>query len=464
MEKNNKKHVKYYDSYKPNDYFWGIGIENETYLEIDSMEVNNSFFKNQKRERYSVNYFDTYLSGYFNKALLTVIENDKLHTLPLLINAHELTKNDLSGQPMNNYDKGATPNKKFSGKTVFEHMKEKNKYFFEEYEKSFCFDGDTLEFMTQKFYKTTINKVIEELKNHKKLFLKQINALDLPYGKLIKYPSENYGFAVFTTNKNNIAIFNNGTYHFNFTLPTQLDGSGNLINKMDFKVRHQKAIRLIQLMEPFFIAKYGTADILSRSSEYRFRFPKGSQRCAASRYIGVGTYDANKMKSGKLLQDERKNIAPPFYTKLYKQINYKPLEQIGFDINYNKFKNHGIEIRFFDWFDEEKLYEVLQFIVHLLDFSESRKESIPKFTTHELWNSITYKAILDGSGAILSSEEIIWLRNQLEIKKSVKQNNIVYVYDFISEYFHNKFKYNGPVSKYMLEKPSLFAKCFGWCA
>jgi len=305
-----KKHSKYFSSYKPNDFFWGIGIENETYLEIVKSSQTNvikgNFYKNQKCERYSVDYYKTYLDDYFNKCLDTIIDPKKEYYLPLFINSHELTRNDLYGEPITNYDKGATPNNKFSGKTVFEYMKENN-YFKNEYEKSYCFDGDTIEFMTQNFYKTTINKVVDELILHRKKFLNEFNKISLPFGK-VSYPKENYGFARFTTNKNNLAIFNNGTYHFNFTLPTQLDISGNIINKKDFEKRHSKAIRIIQLMEPFFIAKFGSSDILSTSSVFTKRFPKGSQRCAASRYIGVGTYDSSKMISGKLLQDDRRSI------------------------------------------------------------------------------------------------------------------------------------------------------------
>jgi hypothetical protein len=465
MEKDSSdnKHKKYFSSYKPNDFFWGIGIENEIYLEKESLKVSGSFFKNQKRERYSVNYYDTYLNDYFNKVLDSIIEKDKEYKLPVLINCHELLKNDLSGEPMNNYNTASTPNIKFSGKTVFQYMKEKNKYFEKEFEKSFCFDGDTIEFMTQTFYKTTINKVVDELILHKKTFLSNLNKLHLPYGTL-KYPEINHGFATFTTNQNNLAIFNNGTYHFNFTLPTLLDSSGNILDKKDFEKRHSNAIKIIQLMEPFFIAKFGSADILSTSPTYLKRFPKGSQRCAASRYIGVGTYDPSKMISGKLLQDDRKSIERKYYNMLYQQIHYNKTDKIGFDINYNKFLNHGIELRFFDWFPEEHLYKVLRFIVYLLDFSESSKE-INNYIRDDFWNNITYKALLDGKDSILTGEELIYIRKQFNIKDKIRTNNIVEVYDYIDNFLEKKFGYNGPVGKYMLEKPSikkLFFKFCGW--
>ena len=57
-----EKHKKYLSAYKPNDFFWGVGIENETYLEVSGkFYAKGSFFlENQSTERYSVNYFKNY--------------------------------------------------------------------------------------------------------------------------------------------------------------------------------------------------------------------------------------------------------------------------------------------------------------------------------------------------------------------------------------------------------------------
>jgi hypothetical protein len=452
-----EKHKKYFSSYKPNELFWGIGIENETYLEILRKEsVKGEFFKHQKPERYSVNYFKGYRQGYFNKAIDSLIQKDAIYELPILMNCHELMKNDLSGQPMTNYDKGATPNKKFSGKTVFEHMKEKNNYFKDEYGLSYCFDGDTIEFMTLDFYKTSIQKVISELNYHKKQFLYNLNKLNLPLtkGAKFQYPPENYGFARFTTNMNNLAIFNNGTYHFNFTLPTQLNESGFIKDYKAFERKHAMAIRVIQVLEPFFIAKYGSCDPLSKSEMYKRRFPSGSQRAAASRYIGIGTFDTNRLKSGKLLQEDRVLYETRWYKELYEQIHYEKSDKIGFDFNFNKFKNHGIELRFFDYFPEIHLEEVMTFLVYLLDHSIIM-EHLPSCIQDRTYNSIVFKAIFEGKGAILNKEELTWLRTILVLQIKFKSRKIVDVYEELYLYFRNRYKHGGPCSSLMLEKPTI---------
>ena len=460
------KHKKYLKMYKKGDFFWGIGIENETYLEIPNQEMvkGTQFFK-YKQERYSVNYYDTYMNKFFNRIMEESFEKDSDYELPLLMNCHELTKNDLSGQPMNNYDKGATPNKNFSGETVFEYMQKKEPYFKEEYNKSFCFDGDTIEFMTQNFYKTTIQEVIKELLEHKKQFLNKINSLHLPIAKnqLFHYPTVNHGFARFTTNKHNLAIFNNGTYHFNFTLPTQLDESGNLKNRIEFLKKHQKAIQVIQAFEPLFIAKYGSGDILCKLRKSSKRFPNGSQRVAASRYISAGTYDSTKMTTGKLLQEdiytlEKKWPVHFWYNQLYNQIHYNKNNKIGFDINFNKFKNHGIELRFFDWFPEEHLEEALTFCVYLLDLSESIKKTEP-IQQSTAWNSLMYHALLEGKEYVLTKEEVCMLKKTYKLKVRIKNRNIISVFDTILSYFKEHFKFEGPCSQYMLEKPTICNSC-----
>jgi len=464
------KHTKYFSSYKANDLFWGIGIENETYLEIPNQPgVTGEFLKNnQKRERYSVDYYSGYLPNYFNKALSTIVNNNTTYPIPVLVNAHALTKCDISGEHITNYNKGYTPNVKFNGVTVFDIMKGKSSYIRNEYEKSFCFDGDTLEFMTLDFYKATTGKVVKELIAHKKTFLKELNQLELsPFkGQLLQYPKENYGFARFTTNMKNLAIFNNGTYHFNFTLPTQLDLSGNIANWQNFGVRHKKAIRAIQFLEPFFIAELGSADPLSKSPLYTKRFPAGSQRVAASRYIGAGTYNTYTMETGKLLNEERTILQKRWndwfwYNKLYSQIHYKKGDRIGFDINFNKFRNHGIELRFFDWFPENQLPEVLAFIVRILDFSEE-SETVGDPVKSIIWNNIMYKAILYGKTGILEKEEVMYIRKFFDISVRYIPNKNKYtihdIYCLLAIYFEKKYGWSGACSKYMLEKPTLFQR------
>jgi hypothetical protein len=51
----------------------------------------------------------------------------------------------------------------------------------------------------------------------------------------------------------------------------------------------------------------------------------------------------------------------------HKESNYEKLNTIGVDVNFNKHWNHGVEIRFFDWFPDTRLQGVIRFLVYLAD-------------------------------------------------------------------------------------------------
>ena len=133
--------------------------------------------------------------------------------------------------------------------------------------KSYIFDGDTIEFVTNNFYKVTIYDAIKELINNKKIFIDKLknifneNNIFTEYGE-IKISENNYPFVTFMTNLGKYCIFNNMTYHFNFTLPTKLNKEGYIENYNLFINQHKNAIKLIQLFEPILIAIYGSGDIL----------------------------------------------------------------------------------------------------------------------------------------------------------------------------------------------------------
>jgi hypothetical protein len=92
-----------------------------------------------------------------------------------------------------------------------------------------------------------------------------------------------------------------------------------------------------------------------------------------------------------------------WYTTYTKDTCYLPLEEIGSDINFNKHGAHGIELRFFDWFPEEKLEELMKVLVHVLDFS--LKYGCPDDpTVCPIWNGLVVK-ILKGGDITLTRGE-----------------------------------------------------------
>jgi hypothetical protein len=71
----------------------------------------------------------------------------------------------------------------------------------------------------------------------------------------IKICSENHPFAIFVSNNENYSVFNNMTYHFNLTIPTELNKDGEIKDKVDFIKKHQHA-RLFQWLSPLFMVKF----------------------------------------------------------------------------------------------------------------------------------------------------------------------------------------------------------------
>ena len=64
-----------------------------------------------------------------------------------------------------------------------------------------------------------------------------------------------------------------------------------------------------------------------------------------------------------------------------------------------------------------------------------------------------YKAILEGSSFSLTTKEVSYLENILHIKIAVKSLKVDVVFKEVMRILRSLYKYDGPCSKYMLEKP-----------
>ena len=461
-----EKHKKYEKIYKniESETFWGLGIENELYLEFENkIEITENFFlNNHKRERYSVNYYTNYRNNIINTLFQEYLKTNKniIKKIPLILNSHSFLDTDNLNQPRRLYTKLCEENPKFCGKTLLEIILEETKETKENIENElrnsynieWLFDGDTIEFTTINFYNSKLNDIIKELNLYKKKFIINLqnfqkkNKLFEKYG-LIKFMEKNHPFTIHMTNINNIAIFNNGTLHYNITLPTLLNNKVIVDNNKFINI-HKEAIKLIQWFEPFLIAIYNTSDPFSiLKNKINLDISSSSQRCAISRYIGIGTYDSDKMEKGKLLSvpiSNFDNCNNWWYNKFHENSVYTKLDNLGLDINFNKHYNHGIELRIFDFISDNKLLkESFEFIIYLMDYVlEIEENNIINPIYNESWNNITYKLIKDSKNAILTDDEIEFYEKLLNINiKNLLINK--YTKDiYYSIYFNLLTKYN----------------------
>ena len=428
------KHKIYASAYQPGDTFWGIGIECEAYIEtaIQQQVATKRLLTDQHSERYSVPYYKTYKDGIYNDAVKGLVDLSGTIQIPYLFNAHSLTRVDISGEHTTaflkvpdtadprGYHYDTVPNSRCKD-SIMKQLIAQNPYFKLENEvqaTDFILDGDSIEIATRDFYKTTVEECIIEFRNRRAEFADNLNtawiAAELPSSYLpLTWMHANHPFAIYHSNPKNISIFNNGTYHFNFTIPTRLSTTQPLkpVDSHIFIKKHRAAVRLIQWLEPFLIVNYGTPDPLSKSTIMGHRFSAASQRAAVSRYIGIGSYDTHKMIQGKLNTIPRANARVAaedgWMTAYQMQCAYKPLDDVGIDINFHKHYTHGIELRFFDYFPEERLEPLLGTLIQALDHAQTVRTTVAPDSA--LWNTIVEEAMLRGRGAQIYS----WMAQEL---------------------------------------------------
>jgi hypothetical protein len=418
--RNLPKHKKYSSSYIRGDFFWGLGVEHETYIKTSQEKIFTSFSNAMEPERYSVSYYKSYKQEYLPAALEEIIQqsNGKLK-VPILMNSHTFTHTDKFNIHKTTFDKEPKPNSKADKQTFFEWICSQSKWFEQQYEKSFIWDGDSIEFMTQKFYKASVKGVLNELRLAHDTFISNLNALPkqgllLAYSPLsLAFPS-NEPFACHLTNLKHISMFNNGTLHINITLPTRLSlfKSQKASNWSTFVEDHRKLARLIQWLEPLWIASYGSPDPLSTLPS--FSASSSSQRIAVSRYIGLGTFDTDTMPRGKILQIPRPPLS--WYDEFYKQAYYQPLKEIGLDINFNKHGAHGLELRFFDQMSYNSLEQILYQLVLLADVSLSYTGPVENPRDSKLWKESALECLRKGKSWMVSPEQMVVFSSILRIQ------------------------------------------------
>ena len=362
------KHMKYmdvYDTIKEPTLFWALGIENESYFMLNKLQNATNFAKlKPKRERYSVDYYKNFKPL---TAIFDTLRTSAALSYPIYLNAHTFQKMDRNLQHRTFYDTKGTPNPAFT-ESIHEVLLRECAFYKSVFDTSVVFDGDSIEFITQKFKNATVASCMEEFTHLKRRFRKEV----LPFfekwniGKVMP-PDHNYGLVTFmTTNKSHLLVCNNGTIHMNLTLPTLLR-DGLIIDKTQFVKIHLVLMEYIQVLEPLLVACYGTPDVFSIVDP---AYSIGSLRVCMSRYISLQTFNTKVPVNGKLLLMDTPTDPAFWYNQL--RAPYLPNSQIGYDLNFNKFKNHGVELRFFEWFPEEYLGDVMNLIILLAQHSLTR--------------------------------------------------------------------------------------------
>jgi hypothetical protein len=451
--------------------YWGIGLENETYLQFEESLVVSGAFIQEKIgcERYSIDYRKCYKSGSMAAALEIAFDKNAAYKVSRMINSHSLDKLDVNYQHKTlAFTKPLVDNSEYLGKSILETFLENQPYNIQSMltqknnpSGSVNFDGDSIEFVTMYFENRTITDSCEELKATKRLFIDKINESEVLEGK-VKFPDYNIGLNMFMSNQENLVLFNNGTYHFHITLPILTENS-RIVDYPAFDEMHANAIYLLQWFEPFFIATLGSPDIMAAiSSQYNLNenFALGSMRNAMSRYTGVGTFN-KAMAKGKILtyQVEEfrkllkfdKDSAIWWRDQVELALDYELLSDIGLDFNQEKMYQSGFEFRSFDEFPSSYINDVLYAIVLICEHSLHLPNVI---WGHDsvVWNNLVFRALKFGYRTEIKEEEKKEVLDLLQLFTSsdVELNSLKLEFDSISmldEFFfkiiavlHEKYK------------------------
>lgn len=431
-------------------HYWGIGLENETYLQFEeSLTVSGAFIQEKIGfEKYSIDYTKCYKPECLQPLLEKGFAWDKNYTVSRMMNSHSLEKLDIHFQhktvslptTITNAD-GTTEiklepqeNPNYSGQSIMELFLQNQPYNIQsmitQRDKtmgSVHFDGDSIEFVTKYFENRTVVDSTKELKATKKLFLDKINESAVLNEKLT-FPDYNSGLNMFMSNQENLVLFNNGTYHFHITLPTLTEDS-RIVDYKAFEKDHGNAIYLLQWFEPFFIATLGSPDIMGiicESENIEQKFTLGSMRNAMSRYIGVGTYNKG-MPKGKILTykvdefrkllkfDKADNIW--WRDRIEQEMDYELLPEVGLDFNQEKMYQSGFEFRSFDEFPAAYLNDVL-FAIILICEHALNLEDVKWGHDSEVWNNLVYKTLKYGYSTEIDAAEKQEVLDLLQLLKS----------------------------------------------
>lgn len=417
-------------------YYWGIGLENETYMQFEESLIVSGEFIQEKIgfEKYSIDYRKCYKPESLAPILKKAFGLNENYKVSRMMNSHSLEKLDINYQhktlspikPLVDTENGeviAQPleNPEYLGKSIMELFLEDQPYNIQSMITqrnktmgSVHFDGDSIEFVTKYFENRTIEDSCNELKATKKLFLDKINESSVLNGKL-SFPDYNNGLNMFMTNQENLVLFNNGTYHFHITLPSLTEDS-RIVDYNEFEKTHANAIYLLQWFEPFFIATLGSPDIMGViSDKYSLdeKFTLGSMRNAMSRYIGVGTYN-KAMPKGKILTynvddfrkllkfEKEENIW--WRDQIEADMEYEMLSEVGLDFNQEKMYQSGFEFRSFDEFPAEYLNDVLFSIILICEHSLNLPD-VKWGHDSKAWNNLVFKTLKMGYATEINEEE-----------------------------------------------------------
>lgn len=329
------------------------------------------------------------------------------------------------------------------------------------------------------FYNVTLKNVLEELGEQQSTVLSKLShvisdktglklrATETPFGahKLLfnKCGGNNYfsfqhddGFKCLGVK--NIKTYSDytGSYHFWITLPHKVLDNINNINML-----HQKAIFLLQAVEPLFCAIYGSCDPNLKNKTKKLL--KGSFRTANNMFANYGiatSYDytspliynrflyKENITSHKInLKSYLNQVENTLTDKLniskipnYQQFVGNEFWGIGADFR-RKNGVKGFEFRIWDHFPQKYLEDILKIVYLVATHSYDIKPDNLQFCfDSQSWNDAMSQALLEGYKAKINQEYLDFISNQLNIKLKYQENSVKLLEQIINNLYQKVLK------------------------
>jgi len=121
------------------------------------------------------------------------------------------------------------------------------------------------------------------------------------------------------------------------------------------------------------------------------------------------------------------------------------------DINYKKHYNHGIELRFFDWFPETRLQELMEFLVYVADAALILPNEPPEPVMSETWNDLILGIMKEGKDTQLTPTMLATYEKILGLPLFGLEMTVGDLYIYVRDSYKKKYSM-GMCARMMLPK------------
>lgn len=321
--------------------------------------------------------------------------------------------------------------------------------------------GPYPEFVTSNFKRVTVGQCVRELVDKEGTFQKLTRFL---YGQTLKQCRYGAWPFIFTSNledydkktatpkvdtaapqpdkpqKLRLTEDYNGSYHINVTLPVQTN----------FFSGHLAAMKMLQWMEPLFVAVWGQPSVFSFADGNNgggWRYTEGSQRMVNNRFSRMGTRSLVKApgetarqllrtmkqrsadperpikKPVKIPRYVDRKKAPPTTVPVYlPTVEYVMMaqpsgESYGADFRRGQKEPFGFEFRILDHFPPKYLPDILHILLLVCDQSAGADpDSIPDPQTNTDWNDLSKLVLMEGWNADVTTPQILAVTQALNLE------------------------------------------------